>query len=171
MLNKIKKLKHLINWLVLKARRNVYTRGISFIEDNVEIILEKNARLYLGKNIQVRRNSVLSVSSDAELRIADNVFLAHGVTIAAREKISLGENTMIAEYVSIRDHDHDAGLSLKPLVARGNKTNPIGAKATIIKGSNIGDEAVIGANAVVTHPIPKQVIAAGVPARIIRKKK
>lgn len=179
MLNKLKKLNYLFNWFLLKCRRNVSTQGLGLIENGVEIILEKRSKLILGKGVQVRRGTIIAVSNGGELTIGNNVFVAHGVTIAAKQKIVIGENTLLAEYVSIRDHDHEIALSSKPLVARGSKTKPvtigknvwIGAKATIVKGTEIGQEAVIGANAVVTHNIPKQAIAAGVPAKIIGKKK
>jgi acetyltransferase-like isoleucine patch superfamily enzyme len=42
----------------------------------------------------------------------------------------------------------------------------IGAKATIIH--DLGDGAVIGANAVVTKPVPAETVAVGVPARVVR---
>lgn len=45
----------------------------------------------------------------------------------------------------------------------------IGDNAIILPGVNIGDGAIIAANAVVTHSIPSGVIAGGNPAKIIRK--
>jgi acetyltransferase-like isoleucine patch superfamily enzyme len=179
MLNKLKKLNYLLNWFLLKCRRNVSAQGLGLIENGVEILLEKKSKLIIGKGVQVRRGTVLAVSSGGELTLGNNIFIAHGVTIAAKQKIVIGESTMLAEYVSVRDHDHEIALSRKPLVSRGSKTKPvtigknvwIGAKATIVKGLEIGNEAVIGANAVVTHNIPKQAIAAGVPTKIIGKKK
>lgn len=45
----------------------------------------------------------------------------------------------------------------------------IADKVTILSGVTIGDNSTIGANAVVTHDIPAGVIAAGVPARVIRQ--
>ena len=45
----------------------------------------------------------------------------------------------------------------------------IADKVTILSGVTIGDNSKIGANAVVTHDIPAGVIAAGVPARVIRQ--
>lgn len=44
----------------------------------------------------------------------------------------------------------------------------IGAKATIMPGVIIGDGAVIGSNAVVTHDVPPYAIVGGVPAKIIK---
>jgi serine O-acetyltransferase len=44
----------------------------------------------------------------------------------------------------------------------------IGAGAKVLGGINIGDNVTIGANAVVTKSLPDNVVAAGVPAKIIR---
>ena len=45
----------------------------------------------------------------------------------------------------------------------------IGDGVIIIPGVHIGRGAIIGANSVVTHDVPEYVVAAGVPARIIKK--
>jgi acetyltransferase-like isoleucine patch superfamily enzyme len=44
----------------------------------------------------------------------------------------------------------------------------IGTGATILKGVTIGDRSVVAACAVVTHPVPADVIVAGNPARIVK---
>ena len=44
----------------------------------------------------------------------------------------------------------------------------IGMDTTIMPGIKIGDGAVIGANAVVTHDIPPYAIVAGIPAKVIK---
>lgn len=44
----------------------------------------------------------------------------------------------------------------------------IGANVTLIEGKNIGDGAIIGAGAVVTHDVEPYAVAGGVPARVIR---
>ncbi|MBR0384699.1 MAG: sugar O-acetyltransferase, partial [Eubacteriaceae bacterium] len=45
----------------------------------------------------------------------------------------------------------------------------IGSNSTILSGVTIGDGAIVGAGAVVTKDIPAGLVAAGVPARVIRK--
>lgn len=44
----------------------------------------------------------------------------------------------------------------------------IGDCAKILAGVKIGDGAIIGANAVVTHDVPEHTVVDGVPAKIIR---
>ena len=65
-------------------------------------------------------------------------------------------------------HPEDQPLYSKGVVTIGNNVW-IADKVTILSGVTIGDNSMIGANAVVTHDIPSGVIAAGVPARVIRQ--
>jgi acetyltransferase-like isoleucine patch superfamily enzyme len=43
----------------------------------------------------------------------------------------------------------------------------IGAKASVLKGVRIGDGAIVGVGAVVTHDVRPFAVVAGVPAREI----
>jgi len=49
------------------------------------------------------------------------------------------------------------------------KNSKLGTHSTILPGVTIGENAIIGAHSLVTHDIPDNVIAFGVPAKIIRK--
>ena len=104
-----------------------------------------------------------------------NSFIGQGAIIVSCSEISIGVNALIAEYVTIRDQDHefesdgpttDGGMRTAPI--RIGRNVWIGAKATITRGVSIGDNAVIGANAVVTRDVPENAVACGVPAKIMR---
>lgn len=45
----------------------------------------------------------------------------------------------------------------------------LGVKSTIIAGVTIGNNVIVGANAVVTHDVPDNCVVAGVPAKIIKR--
>ena len=118
----------------------------------------------------------LTVECLGRLSVGAHVIFGHHCTLAARDRIEIGDDCMIAELVSIRDHDHAFGSTAGPYREQGFVCAPVrigrnvwlGGKVTICKGVNIGDNAVIGANAVVTKDIPANCIAGGVPARIIK---
>ncbi|WP_053984554.1 DapH/DapD/GlmU-related protein [Niameybacter massiliensis] len=55
----------------------------------------------------------------------------------------------------------------KPITVGNNVW--IGAGATILAGVTIGDNSVIGAGSIVSKSIPSNVIAVGVPCRVMRK--
>ena len=79
----------------------------------------------------------------------------------------IGHNTVLATL----DHgiDPDKRHLLYPApIHIGNKVW-IGSGVVVTKGVTIGDNSIIAAGAVVTHDIPANVIAAGVPARVLRE--
>ena len=116
------------------------------------------------------------VAKFGTLKFGQDVFVGIGAQIICRQAISIGDDCLIAEYVTIRDHDHVFDLS-KPTAQAGFVCQPIvigknvwlGAKVTILKGVTIGDNSVVGANSVVTKDIPPNSVAAGTPARVIRE--
>jgi acetyltransferase-like isoleucine patch superfamily enzyme len=119
----------------------------------------------------------LTVEVGGVLRVGDRVIFGHHCTVAAVERIEIGDDCMFAELVSIRDHDHAFGRADVPYREQGHVSAPVrigrnvwlGAKVTVVKGVTIGDNAVVGANAVVTRDVPPNSVAAGVPARVIRR--
>ena len=88
----------------------------------------------------------------------------------------IGDDCLLAEMVSIRDHDHNFARLDVPIRQQGATCAPVkigrdvwlGAKVTVLKGVSIGDGAIIGANSVVTRDVPPRAIAVGSPARVIK---
>jgi acetyltransferase-like isoleucine patch superfamily enzyme len=102
-------------------------------------------------------------------------FVGHGSVIVSVSEISIGAKVLIAEYVTIRDQDHEfegdgdtAESGLRVSAVRIGDNVWIGAKATITGGVTIGDNAVVGANAVVTRDVPENAVVGGAPAKVIR---
>jgi len=96
--------------------------------------------------------------------IGEKCIIAHGGSgVVINEKVIIGNNVLICQQVTIGGTG--IGQSL-PVI--GNDVY-IGAGAKIIGPVVIGDHSVIGANAVVTKSIPSHCVAAGVPAKIIKK--
>jgi acetyltransferase-like isoleucine patch superfamily enzyme len=118
----------------------------------------------------------MTIECRGSLTVGDRTIFGHHCTLAASESIEIGEDCLIAEMVSIRDHDHRFDRLDVPVREQGSVSAPVrigrnvwlGAKVTVVKGVTIGDNAIVGANAVVTRDIPANAIAVGVPARVIR---
>lgn len=130
--------------------------------------------VWLKENVIFERD-IYIVASGASMVIEANSFVGTGVVICARSGIEIGASALIAEYVTIRDQDHEfetlgetRNAGMRSSAIRIGNNVWIGAKATITRGVVIGDNAVIGANAVVTKNIPANAVAAGIPARVIR---
>lgn len=116
-----------------------------------------------------------------EITIGNNVNIETDCHISAINKVSIGDNVLIASFVYISDHSHgdvnamdgwmDAPLR-RPLFSKGSVVIEddvwLGEKVTVMPGVHIGRGAVIGANSVVTKDIPAYAIAVGSPARVIK---
>jgi len=127
--------------------------------------------IVIGDGCRFESDVVLNTFGESEIVIGKGCFVGRGSIIAAQQLVTVGEGSAIAEYVSIRDHNHipaEGPVHLSPMsiqpVCIGRKVW-IGAKVTITAGVNIGDGAVIGANAVVTCDVPAGARVGGVPAR------
>ena len=118
----------------------------------------------------------LTVECRGRLKIGDRTIFGHHCTIGVREEVIIGDDCLIAEMVSIRDHNHRFDCDDIPIREQGMTVAPVrigdncwlAGKVTIVAGVTIGANSVIGANAVVTSDLPANSVAVGVPARVIR---
>ena len=101
--------------------------------------------------------------------------------ITAINKITIGDGLLTGRFVYIGDNAH-GGLSWKEaeippvrrhLTSKGEiiigRNVWIGDKVTILGGVTIGDNVIVGANSVVTHDIPNNCVAVGMPAKVVRQ--
>lgn len=79
--------------------------------------------------------------------------------------VKIGENCQIAFFASIITHDFVNNRHLTTTV--GNNCF-IGAFSVLMPGVTVGDNCVIGAGSVVTRDIPRNSIAVGNPAKVVR---
>ena len=98
-------------------------------------------------------NCVIPASAD----LGKGCNIAHGVGIVIHHEAIVGENTKIYQNVTVGSKGVHIG-----------KNCYIGTGAVIME--DLGDNVQIGANAVVTKPIPSNSIAVGIPAKVIEQK-
>jgi UDP-2-acetamido-3-amino-2,3-dideoxy-glucuronate N-acetyltransferase len=93
-------------------------------------------------------------------RIQNNVSLYEGVTL--EDDVFLGPSCVFTNVKYPRAHVGRRGTYGHTLVCRGVT---VGANATVVCGVTIGEYAMIGAGAVVTHDVARHAIVVGSPAR------
>jgi serine O-acetyltransferase len=97
------------------------------------------------------------------VRVGRRVRIDHfgGMILVAQ---AIGDDVVIRQNTTfgIADLDH---LQSRPVI--GNRVE-IGAGAVIVGAVHVGDDAVIGANAVVVKSVPAGAVVGGVPARVLR---
>ena len=106
------------------------------------------------------------------LHIGKNVFINSGCKFQDQGGIFIGDGALIGHNVVIATLNHDFapekrhGMYPKPVTVGKNVW--IGSNSTICPGVTIGDNAVIGAGSVVTKDVPENMVAVGVPAKVIK---
>jgi len=154
-------------------------------------------RSILGRALLVRNPSVIAIGERVTMEsgfvLADlcrghgtvpKIRIGNGCTILFRfqcnaaERVTIGNNVLIASNVLITDSDHvvePTGLA----TTRNSKlvTRPVsighdcwlGQNAVILKGVTIGHHCIVGANTVVTRDVPDCSIVVGNPGRVIKR--
>ncbi|MGM9987966.1 MAG: sugar O-acetyltransferase [Bacillaceae bacterium] len=104
----------------------------------------------------------------------ENSYANYNCTILDCAKVTIGDNVLIAPNVNIFTAGHPVSVEERvtgyeyayPITIGDNVW--IGGNVTINPGVTIGENTIIGSGSVVTKDIPANVIAAGVPCRVIR---
>lgn len=130
--------------------------------------LSGRGKIFLGDNVTLKGTEFYA-GSGAEIRVGRNSFLGK-CGLSALLGITIGDEAIIADLAGLLDSDWHG--TKRGQIAR---TEPIQlgkhvwvcARAVILKGVNIGDNAIIGAGAIVTTDVEANTIVAGNPARTI----
>lgn len=126
------------------------------------------------------QNSVITPPVKADfgligLHLGEGVYLNFGCGFVDDGSIYIGSHTMVGPNCTFATAAHPIAPSLRRHGLQYNKPIRIGqnvwlgSNVTVLPGVTIGDNSVIGAGAVVTHNIPANVIAVGVPAKVMRE--
>ena len=169
----------------LLVNNRVYIRGCGLIKIGDDFRFSSGDSINpICRNI---RGEIYFDSPDAHIIIGDRVGMS-STCLRAKTSITIGNDVNIGGDCLIMDSDthpvnyikrrREYGKTVPPEVK--NNLNPsapiiieddvwIGARCQVLKGVTIGARSVIAAGSVVTKDIPSDVIAGGVPCRIIKK--
>ncbi|RIV22103.1 acyltransferase [Alicyclobacillaceae bacterium I2511] len=150
----------------------------------IPIIVEPHAvygpgKITYGENVFIAEHSWFSLPRpEAEIIIGSNTQLGRFFGMSCAYRIEIGDSCLIGERVFIADVGHAyenpdccilvSGLTGPSHVTIGNDVL-IGVGAFVGPGVTIGQHVMIGANAVVTHDVPSYSVAAGNPARVVKR--
>ncbi len=122
----------------------------------------------IGEGSVIR--SPIYVNLADHVQIGKNVSIMNDFKCMSAGGITIEDNVQISYNCTIATNAHDFRerqiIVCKPVVIKRNAL--IGVNVTILPGVTIGANAVIGAGAVVTHDVPDNGMAVGVPAKVIK---
>ncbi|MDQ3354300.1 MAG: sugar O-acetyltransferase [Actinomycetota bacterium] len=181
-----------------RTQRQRMLAGDLYLADDLEIAQERRRALRLVEEYNAssvdgvaERRRILgellgSFGADSEirppfycdlgyqLRVGARTFLNFGLVALDVAAITIGEDVQIGPNVQLLTPTHPVEADLRR--AKWEAARPItvsdnvwlGGGVIVLPGVSIGENAVVGAGAVVTKDLPADVVAVGNPARVVR---
>ena len=137
--------------------------------------LEPRGEIRFGRFVWIGDGSKIRCH-EGVVEIGAKTVMGQECTISAYQRVRIGEECVIADRAMFIDFDHGMVEVERPIRLQGIYKRDvevgnnvwIGYGACILRGVRVGDNSVIGTNAVVTKDVPANAVVGGIPARIIR---
>ncbi len=117
----------------------------------------------IGTFVEIQKNAIIG----SRCKISSHTFICEGVII--EDEVFVGHGVMFTNDLYPRATNEDGNLQTDTdwhvVQTHVKHRASIGSNATILGGITIGENAIIGAGAVVTRDVPDYAVVAGVPAR------
>jgi acetyltransferase-like isoleucine patch superfamily enzyme len=167
-----------LGWWKLRLGRRLKLDGIAFIGPGCVLQVGRDAVLELGRWSWLGHDCKIRCH-EGRVSIGAKSVLGQECTISAYQHVSIGRECVIADRVMLIDFDHGMVEVERPIRLQGiykrdvrvGNNAWIGYGVCILRGATVGDNSVIGTNAVVTKDVPANAVVGGVPARLIRMRK
>lgn len=164
--------------VVLRHPHKISIGDGTVIDDNclLDAKGKDNTGIQIGSGVFLGRNSILSCKN-GDLILGNQVNIGFNSEVFSGSRVELGEGVLVAAYVYVVGGGHKFGDAENSILEQEHTSEGIsigpgswlGAGAKIMDGVTIGTKCVIGAGAVVTKSLDDGVIAAGIPAKVLRK--
>ena len=161
-------------WVLMRhPHADIRFEGPVYIGPGFSLDIPEGGSFIVGPGVEFRRNFRAEIAGNGRIVIGAGSYLTYSVLLACSTSIEIGERCGLAHCCSVFDGNHRYRDTTVPFLEQGYDFRPIRIESdaqihslcTIV--NSIGERAVIGANSVVTKPIPAFTLAAGVPARPI----
>lgn len=152
------------------------TDGVAYVGKDCRFYLgDETGTIRLGRRVHL--SDQVTLESHGLLEVGDGTAINAFSRVVARERVRIGRNVTIAQFVSILDHDHGHRFDDGHLVLDGYTTRPIeigdhvwlGDKCTVLKGVHVGENVIAGAHTLIHRDVPPNCVIAGAPFRVIRE--
>lgn len=142
------------------------------------VLIFNPAHVHLGDGVYVGHRAMLKGDTRGELCVAAGAWIGQDCYFHSAGGIRIGARAGIGPRVMILTSNHEespppAAVVDAPLRFAAVEVGAgadIGIGAILLPGARIGDGAQVGAGAVVAGEVPAGMVAAGVPARVLRRR-
>ena len=161
-------------WVILRhPNATIRFEGPVYLGPGFSLEIVDGGSFVVGPRVEFRRNFRAEIQGDGRVVVGADTRLTHSVLIQCSTSVEIGERCGIGHCCSIFDGTHryrdvtrsfyDQGYDFTPI--RIGDDTMILSLCTIV--ADVGDHCVVGANSVVTRPLPSYTLAVGQPARAI----
>lgn len=159
--------------LLTHPHARIRFEGPVYVGPGTSFHIPATGRLVVGRDVELRRGFTLEIEEAGEVTIGAGCVFTYGVVIQCTTSIRIGERCMFGQDTMLVDGQHRFRDVSRPMLEQGYDWRPltigddavITTKCTIM--ADVGERAFVGANSVVTRPIPPFTVAVGAPARVI----
>jgi acetyltransferase-like isoleucine patch superfamily enzyme len=151
------------------------TDGPVFFGRRLELQIAKRGTVRFGRFVWVGDGTKIRCH-EGEVVIGQKTVLGQECTISAYRHVRIGEQCVIADRAMFIDFDHGVVEVERPIRVQGIYMRDVdvgsnvwvGYGACVLRGTRVGDNSIVGTNAVVTKDVPANAVVGGVPARVLR---
>jgi acetyltransferase-like isoleucine patch superfamily enzyme len=158
-----------LTWLWIMFDRSPLGQN-AWLGHRLRRLLAQRVFTHCGRNVKIWH--FVEYSFGYNLSVGDEVMMHRYAFLDDRGGIDIGNRVSISDYVNIYSHSHDINDISRVTLAKtaiGDHAR-LTYHATVLAGTRIGEDAMIGALAMVTKDVPPSTVSVGVPARPVRAK-
>jgi acetyltransferase-like isoleucine patch superfamily enzyme len=171
--------------VTIQSKRKIIFLGSNYNFDN-DVFIDATSQkgVLLGNNVSIQKRVIIECTGSLTkmglgLVVGDNVGIGSSSFLGCAGGITIGNNTILGNFVSVHSENHNYSDRVIPIRLQGVNSKGIkigadcwiGAKVTILDGVNLGDGCIVAAGAVLTEgSYPPFSILGGVPAKIIKER-
>jgi acetyltransferase-like isoleucine patch superfamily enzyme len=161
--------------LLTPAGRRWRTTGMLFLGRGLELQVGNAGEIRFGRFVWIGDGTKIRCH-EGVVEIGDKTVFGQECTISAYQRVRIGEQCVIADRAMFIDFDHGVTEVDRPIRVQGiyKRDTVVGSNvwvgygACVLRGVRVGDNSIIGTNAVVTKDVPANAVVGGVPARVLR---
>jgi acetyltransferase-like isoleucine patch superfamily enzyme len=166
------------NFQKIKRNKSIFLGRNVKIHPSAKIEIIEGGKVYIGENSEILAG-VIIITYGGNVEIGNNCIINPYVIIYGLGGAKIGDDVLIAGHTMIVPDNHcfkdlDIPIRLQGSKRKGiiiNNNVWIGHGCTILDGVEIGSGSIIAAGSVVNRDILSNIIAGGVPAKVIKERK
>ena len=158
-----------LTWLWIMFDRSALGQN-AWLGHRLRRLLAERVFKRCGRNVKIWH--LVEYSYGYNLSVGDDVVVHRGVLLDDRGEIELGNRVSISDWANIYSHTHDINdisrVYLKKTTIKDHAR--VTYHATVLAGTTVGKDAMVGAMALATKDVPEFQVSVGIPARPTRAK-